>query len=111
MDHELEGAKDSLESGGNVWDRIARKAREFSAVERKHIYPPDKKQFMKKIRLVRKSLNPKTADDKFVFCDETGKSVSGENFIRFSNVFTDSRGNKQQNIFWASSSQLAMMGE
>ena len=109
IDSELEQAKDSIESAHNIYERLARKAREFSAIERKHIYPPDKKQFMKKVRLIRKSLNPKTADDKFVFAEETSKSISGEAFVRFSTLFADSRGQKQHSIFWASSFQINLM--
>ena len=109
VDSELEQAKDSIESAGNIWERIAKKAREFSALERKHIYPPDKKQFVKKVRLIRKSLNPKTADDKFVFAEETSKSVGGEAFVRYSTIFADSRGHKQHSIFWASSFQINLM--
>lgn len=98
-----------MEHASNIWDRIARKAREFSALERKHIYPPDKKQFMKRVRLIRKSLNPKTADDKFIFADETGKTITGEAFVRFSTIFTDVRGHKQHNIFWSSTNQINLM--
>ena len=109
VDSELEQAKDSIESAGNIWERIAKKAREFSALERKHIYPPDKKQFVKRVCLIRKSLNPKTADDKFIFADETSKSVNGESFVRFSTIFTDSKGQKQHNILWASTFQINLM--
>ena len=109
VDSELEQSKDSIESACNIWERIARKAREFSALERKHIYPPDRKQFVKRVRLVRKSLNPKTADDKFVFAEETGKSVNGESFVRYSTIFTDPKGQKQHNILWASSFQINLM--
>jgi hypothetical protein len=109
VDSELEQSKDSIESAGNIWERIARKAREFSGLERKHIYPPDKKQFVKKVGLLRKSLNPKTADDKFIFSSETAKTTTGEAFIRYSTIFADVRGRKQHNIFWASPAQVTLM--
>jgi hypothetical protein len=80
---ELERAKESIESATVIWDRVARCARE------------KRKQFIRKIRRIRRDMDTRSVEEKFLFAPESAKTISGQPFMRQVTSFVDQYGKKQ----------------